>query len=494
MPTLFTLPLAGLVLAVCLRSAGLRWTWSLAGTILAWPVPPLAIVCAIATLFGARWHRADLNDGGDLAKRASARPGPLDVLRAQLSRRRPTFHHGGLAIGVDANRAVVRLPLGLTSGTHTLVVGATGSGKTVTLAWTLARAIDHGHGAVIVDPKGDPLLRDQARAAAARNGRRFVEWTPTGPTAYNPYAHGTDGEVADKALAAETYTEPHYLRQAQRYLGHAVRALRAAGHTPTPARLVDLMDPKSLEVLARTLPDEADAQRIWDYLDTLDPRQRAGLSGTADRLAILAESELGHWLEPDPDEPSRVLDLLDAIRARAVVYFRLDADRLPLLAGMLAAAIVGDLLTVAADLQHEPTPTLVVIDEFSAIAADGVARLFGRARAAGFSLLLATQELADLRTSAPGLLDQVLGNLAALVAHRQTVPDSAELIARVAGTGPVWRTTRTVERNTPNANGSRTRVREYVVEPDLIRTLPRGTAAVIDATDGRASIARVYHP
>jgi hypothetical protein len=36
-------------------------------------------------------------------------------------------------------------------------------------------------------------------------------------------------------------------------------------------------------------------------------------------------------------------------------------------------------------------PTLVAIDEFSAISAGGVARLFGRARAAGFSLLLATQ-------------------------------------------------------------------------------------------------------
>jgi conjugal transfer pilus assembly protein TraD len=271
-----------------------------------------------------------------------------------------------------------------------------------------------------------------------------------------------------------------------------VRALRGLGETPTPARLVDLMDPKALELLARRLPDEAAAQRIWDYLDTLDNRQRAGLSGTRDRLAILAESELGRWLEPRDAVPP--IDLLDAVRRRAVVYFRLDADRLPLLAGMLAGAIVGDLLTVAADLQADPTPTVVAIDEFSAIAPDRVSRLFGRARAAGFSLLLATQELADLRTAAPGLLDQVLGNLAALVAHRQTVPDSAELIARVGGTAPVWRTTRTVEHNAPNGNGNRTRTREFIVDPDLVRTLPRGTAAVIDATNGRVSIARIYHP
>jgi hypothetical protein len=57
----------------------------------------------------------------------------------------------------------------------------------------------------------------------------FLHWRP----------HGTDTELADKVLAGETYTEPHYLRQAQRYLGHAVRVLTASGRrspwTGTPS-------------------------------------------------------------------------------------------------------------------------------------------------------------------------------------------------------------------------------------------------------------------
>ena len=58
------------------------------------------------------------------------------------------------------------------------------------------------------------------------------------------------------------------------------------------------MDPRRLELLARRVPDEAHARRLFDYLDSLDARQRAGLAGTRDRLAILAESELGRWLDP----------------------------------------------------------------------------------------------------------------------------------------------------------------------------------------------------
>ncbi len=66
-------------------------------------------------------------------------------------------------------------------------------------------------------------------------------------------------------------------------------------------------------------------------------------------------------------------------------------------------------------------------------------RLFARARSAGLSLLLGTQELSDLRL--PGrerLLEQVLGNLSALLAHRQVVPSSAELLAQIAGTRGTW--------------------------------------------------------
>ena len=277
----------------------------------------------------------------------------------------------------------MRIPVGYSSGQHTLVVGATGSGKTVTQAWIAARLIEAGHGAVVIDPKGDRLLHDELERDARKARRTFRVWSPEGPGVYNPFAHGTDTELADKVLAGETYTEPHYLRQAQRYLGHAVRALRGQNWPVTVATLADAMDPARLEAWARALPDEQ-AKRTHAYLDALTPEQRRGLAGTRDRLAILAESDVADFLWRS--EPTRhSIDLLAAVRRRDVVLFRLDADRRPLLAGMLAAAIVQDLLTIAAELQHEPVPTLVLIDEFSAVAPEHVARLFGRGRSAGLS-------------------------------------------------------------------------------------------------------------
>jgi type IV secretory pathway TraG/TraD family ATPase VirD4 len=395
---------------------------------------------------------------------------------------------GKLIVGRDESDRVVPIPLGGTSGgTHTLVLGATGSGKTVTQTWVAYRAIEHGMGAIVVDPKGDRGMYREVRRAAHAAGRRFVEWTPTGDSVYNPYARGSDTEIADKVLAGERFTEPHYLRQAQRYLGHVVRALRRAGVEVSLQGIVSHLDPARLELLARSLPESA-AQATHDYLDTLTARQQSDLAGVRDRLAIMAESDIGPWLDPHTPDVER-FDLVEAVKARAVVYFNLDADRRPLLAQMLGSAIVQDLQTTAATLQGRPVPTLVVIDEFGAIAAEQVVRLFGKARSAGISLLLGTQELSDLRL--PGrerLHDQVMGNLSTLIAHRQVVPASAELIASLAGTRGVWRASQSSD-----GRSTRTRARAALLDANEITGLAPGEAAVIVLSEGHTvRIARIF--
>ncbi len=501
--------LGGVALALGLRRRGLRWTWALLGipaSLLVGRVDGLlgfagVLVSILGSVLGASWHHADIANGADHAEIAHERLGLLHGLRRLLERRREQtrgwVNNGWLRVGRNAQGLAVSVPVGYESGCHTLVVGATGAGKTVSETWVACRQIEGGHGAIVIDPKGDRMLQTELKAAALSRGARFLEWTPEGPTAYNPYAQGSHSEIADKALAGETFTEPHYLRQAQRYIANAVLVMHAAKIPVTQASLTAHMLPVELEAVSRSLSEPLAAQ-VQAYLDSLGERQQRELSGVRDRLAILAESDTRPWLQPAKDRPE--LDLRRAIRERAVVYFRLDADRRQLLTGMLAGAVIIDLITLVAELQGRPVPTVVMIDEFSAIAAEQVARLFGRARSAGISLILGTQELADLKSAGDGALrEQVLGNITTLIAHRQNVPDSAELIAAVAGTRPVWVTTQQTETGLVAAGasgkGSRRRGYEYEIHPSRIKRLPTGHAVLI--TPGQTqppTIARIHYP
>jgi type IV secretory pathway TraG/TraD family ATPase VirD4 len=490
--------LLGWCVARLMRSHQLSWSWAAAGFLVWLILRPLfggiGLTLGVAALSaasrGRRWRREDIEAGGDLAQIVRSFQGPLDAVRAISARAtvRRLFTQGAswfrgeeLLIGQEQDGDLVRMPLGgATGGTHTLVVGAAGSGKTVTQTWIAVRAIEHGMGAVLIDPKNDPRMLEHARGAAERVGRPFVHWTPEGSVVYNPYAHGSDTEIADKLLAGEHYSEAHYLRQAQRYIGHEVRVLRQAEVLVSLANVVRYLEPGQLERLVRSLPEQR-VQKVKAYLGSLTATQKNGLSGVRDRLAVMAESDVGRWLDPQTEGVAS-FDLLQMVEQRAVVYFSLESDRRPLLAHMLGAAIVQDLQTTVARLQGRPIPTVVVIDEFSALAAEQVSRLFGRARAAGMSLILGTQELADLRVAGLGLQEQVMGNLTCLIAHRQVVPDSATLIADVAGTQGAWSTTKHSD-----GKGTRSRGREYMVHPDEIKSLGRGNALVIVPT-GRCPV------
>jgi membrane glycosyltransferase len=104
------------------------------------------------------------------------------------------------------------------------------------------------------------------------------------------------------------------------------------------------------------------------------------------------------------------------------------------------------------------------------------------------SLILGTQELADLRL--PGrerLLEQVMGNLTALIAHRQVLPESAAVVASLTGTTGAWRTSRRSD-----GTVTRTRTRETRIDPEDLMGLATGWAAVCALGNGsRASVARI---
>jgi len=428
----------------------------------------VALWAVAQTVFGFPWGALPLVAVG-------ARKGLVRLAKAPWTNRAQSDRDGVLLGRSLANGRPVRLPL-----RHTVIVGASGSGKTVTVA-TLVRRAAVDHGLVVVDGKGDPALEEAVRQAALASGRPLWLWSPSGDLPYNPFAHGSEGELVDKALAGESYGDSYYLRLGQRFLGFAVRGLQAAGEEVTVGKLARFADPRQLAALAGAI--EARRPGGWiefhATLPKLSPRELEAVAGTRHRLAALAESEVGRLFNGGPG-----LDLLEAVGRGEAVYFNLNADARPELSQIVGAAILIDLMTVAADRQREGrvSPTLVVVDDLQGFisppAARALASLFARGRSAGFAVVVGTQSLADLEQGARERLDQLLDNRYALLVHRLPGSRSAALASRELGEQRRSAVTEQVQakggRWQATERGSRSFRQEPVVSAQEIASLPVG--------------------
>jgi hypothetical protein len=502
---------AGFCALLALRRAGLRFTWALVPAplaYLAWLIDwhvGLALFAGVATAAGTGlyWHLEDTERGGEEAAKVRD---SLSVSRWAWSlwqRRRLAERRvlkGRIALGTTRRGGVCWVPFGASQGVHSLIVGATGGGKTVTQAAIAQAHILAGLPAIVIDPKGDEHLRAVLVDAAARSGMPFREWSPSGDAVYNPFQRGNPTEVADKAIAGQRWSEEHYREATRRLLGKVLGTLRAAGcWPPTMSQIVRHMDPECLAALAAEIGGPV-AEEVCEYVDGLSARARSDLGGGRDRLAVLVEGELGPRLDPflaSLGAPQIRLD--QAFSEREVIYFHIDADRYPAASQLLAAALVTDLVSLVAERQGGKARGLLVIDEFAALAPREVRRLFARARGAGLSLALGTQSLADLRGTDPDdasdtFTEQVFTNVSYMVVHREADPESAERLAGVAGTVPGWSMTRKVGGGLwQPREGTKTREREYVIGPDQFKRLRPGRAVVIQPTEKRpAEVVKVF--
>jgi conjugal transfer pilus assembly protein TraD len=411
----------------------------------------------------------------------------------------------GVLLGRDPRGHAIRLGDDQLAA-HALVVGASGSGKSTTMLSIMADQIQQGHPVVAIDMKGSPGFARQLAGAATAAGRRLRVWTPDGPALWNPLAHGNATALKDMLISTERFSEPHYQRAAERYLQLAFTVLHAA-HPGRPAQLdevVAVMEPGRLAARLREVPP-ALAERTGDYLRGLTADQESAVRGLGTRLALLSESSAGPFLAvPDRGAEALTVDLRAGLEGGDVILMSLNSNVYGKLAAQLGALAIQAVTSAAGyrlqaggglgeSAAEPPVPATVAIDEFSALGADNVLSLLARGREAGVTVLLATQELADLERAGRGFRDQVLGITGATLAHRQEVHESATMISQMAGTELRWEMTETVRgpfARGGGVRGTRRQMERPVVHPNAIKALQNGELMLFAHTP-RPQVTRV---
>ncbi len=154
---------------------------------------------------------------------------------------------------VTATRRPVRIPeRTLARG---LILGLQAPAKSTTLLTLLGEQIRRGRPVVAIDLKGSPAFAGELRAAAQAAGRPFMQWTPDGPSHWNPLAAGRDRAQGQAAQHRALHRTP-LPSSDERYLQMAIQvAQETAPDRPlTLSRVVELLSPGHLASAGRSAP------------------------------------------------------------------------------------------------------------------------------------------------------------------------------------------------------------------------------------------------
>jgi TraM recognition site of TraD and TraG len=385
-------------------------------------IVPVVLALGVLSMVGARDQRSASSSSSAKPEEPDKRPRPSRLARWRARR---GVHHGWSRWTIGFSNPVRATAVELSElRHHTLVCGATGSGKTNVLLLLVDAFAEHLP-IVVVDCKASAGLKEHVGALP-----NAAVWTIGGKLRWDPL-RGDATSVANRLMQGEWYSHNAdvYRASAERYVLWTLQAFELAGVERTPQRLLEHLDPPALINLLRRVGDTAAAERLISHIKQLGQVEREGIAGFRARFGLILEGVAAPNLGPG-------LALEDALRARQPMLFSLDAATYPELATKIGAWILLDLVRVAA---LRPGPSLIIVDEFSALGREGrhVVPLLARSRESGMACVLATQGLADLARVDRDLPQQITQNTAVRLALRQGSAEDQEAWSALLGGAPI---------------------------------------------------------
>lgn len=311
---------------------------------------------------------------------------------------------------------------------HTLLVGASGSGKTKLLEVMIAEAILDGGTCIVIDNKDDFDLADRMYDCCARLGREndFYVLAPfnQGSHTYNPLrTFRTPDDVANRimALLPSGESDAYFAAVSEMVAKWVIRAIILSGEVPTFRRVLSvIIHERTRENLLKKLQKEHLTDQVTRDFSALCQRNQEGIDKISSNLQVVLSSLTAGFLDPilspESSETPRDPDIEwpNIFAKQGVIYISSGSMSNDSVGASLAQIIVKDLLEYIGawykdkQLNPETAPKLngtIIIDEAGQSANETLAKVLGTVRGAGVRMVVAMQTLADMEfvMGKPGL-------------------------------------------------------------------------------------------
>lgn len=348
---------------------------------------------------------------------------------------------------------------------HTLIVGNSGSGKTITMQSLILSDIQNRVPLVLIDMKRSPEFASKLAKWTKDAGGDFYHFVngdpeeydvPNSPgqAFYDPLAAGTPTAKADMVLGMREYDTASavYKANMQQLLQVLFPMLKYADKKNAPninwdnggiyqlASAISGANITELAAACEGTPIEVEAEAI-----DMEARGKTGIAHSVKELQgqmrTIVASEYGRWLRADPSGgKGKSIDLFKLTQQPgAVILFSLNSDSEPDFARFIGSMIMSDITNVSARRRNQQLQNQVnvYIDEFQAINPSSVAGLLEKSRESKIAMTLAQQSfeqiVASTQNNGEAYLLSIMDTCSNFIVHAGSTEDSAERLAKILG-------------------------------------------------------------
>ncbi|RSE57637.1 conjugal transfer protein [Alcaligenes faecalis] len=427
------------------------------------------------------------------------------VLKKPKKRKEPPMGQPWIH-GLEPEETTISMPLKHAEG-HKIYVGTTGSGKTRAFDLDITQAILRGEAVIIIDPKGDKEMRDNAKRVCEALGQpeRFLSFHPAFPEEsvrldlLRNFGRPTELASRITALMQSESGDP-FTNFSWMALNSVIQGMLIIGLRPTLRTIrryleggIDSLVCEAIEVYGKRVLSKAE-ERMSPYHRNTDKDTTKRANGmlrfyyaevqpehpnsdlealltiySHDRahfgkmiatllpvLNMLTSDELGDLLSPDPRDLSDsrlIVDSTKIINNGQVLYLGLDSLSDGIVGSAIGSLALSDATSVSGNRYNygvDNTPVNIYVDEAAEVLNDPFIQLLNKGRGAGFRLTIATQTFADFaaRLGSKEKALQVLGNINNVISLRVTDTETQKFIAEKWAKTRVMYVMRTQGQNT----------------------------------------------
>lgn len=389
-------------------------------------------------------------------------------------------------------------PTGFTEqeiGTHALVFGATGAGKTETIKSIAGGLLDLGWDGMVLDLKEDTKpggLRDWCEQYAQAHQMQYQELCLSDP-APRFWFDTLDGlsrdEARDTILTLTDFDDDYYKQICINILSQLLKLLHWANEVdPTGCPLPTIYDISTIlaapslaaatkrhrAIVAQNIPNLAKSEFPSLESPTQVDQQQAHSWGA--KLGNLYHTHAGMTILRKPTQDRR--PKLD-VTSGGLTYIGLDSQGKKSLTRIVSSAVLQRISVESAQRttgisDAASKKKFLIVDEANWVDRSIVQNLLSRARSAGIAMVLCTQGPKDWIDRSGDDFARLAQNTNVAMIMKQGEPDSAQLCADYIGNVEFMSASLGMDGNALTGTGSLRSTLQNIVTPDELRGLGIG--------------------